>query len=46
MLQVIRELVDELAREAGIVDSERQGLWAYYYVRPDALTELGGWLGD
>ena len=21
-------------REAGIVDSERRGLWAYYYVRP------------
>jgi ArsR family transcriptional regulator len=27
-------------REAGIVDSERRGLWAYYYVRPDALKEL------
>lgn len=24
-------------RDAGIVDSERQGLWAYYYVIPDAL---------
>jgi ArsR family transcriptional regulator len=31
-------------REAGIVDSERQGLWAYYYVRPQALAELAGWL--
>ena len=31
-------------REAGIVDSERQGLWAYYYVRPDALKELSSWL--
>ena len=31
-------------REAGIVDSERQGLWAYYYVRPDALQELTTWL--
>jgi ArsR family transcriptional regulator len=31
-------------REAGIVDSERQGLWAYYYVRPDALKELTAWL--
>ena len=30
--------------EAGIVDSERQGLWAYYYVRPDALKELTTWL--
>ena len=24
-------------RDAGIVDSERKGLWAYYYVIPDAL---------
>ena len=31
-------------REAGIVDSERQGLWAYYYVIPDALHELSTWL--
>lgn len=31
-------------RQAGIVDSERRGLWAYYYVKPDALGELGGWL--
>jgi len=31
-------------REAGIVDSERQGLWAYYYVLPDALEELTAWL--
>ena len=31
-------------REAGIVDSERRGLWAYYYVRPGALTELSAWL--
>ena len=31
-------------REAGIVDSVRQGLWAYYYVRPEALKELTTWL--
>ena len=31
-------------REAGIVDSERRGLWAYYYVRPEALKELSAWL--
>jgi ArsR family transcriptional regulator len=31
-------------RAAEIVDSERQGLWAYYYVRPDALKELAAWL--
>ncbi len=31
-------------REAGIVASERRGLWAYYYVIPDALKELSAWL--
>src|SRR5437763_3202958 len=31
-------------RAAGIVDSERRGLWAYYYVRPEALKELSQWL--
>ena len=31
-------------RDAGIVDSERQGLWAYYYVNPDELEELSQWL--
>ena len=31
-------------REAGIVDSERRGLWAYYYVTSDAMEELSGWL--
>ena len=31
-------------RDAGLVDSERQGLWAYYYVVPGALNDLGAWL--
>ena len=31
-------------RQAGLVDSERRGLWAYYYVVPDAMKELSGWL--
>ena len=31
-------------RRAGVVDSERQGLWAYYYVVPEALRQLSGWL--
>jgi ArsR family transcriptional regulator, arsenate/arsenite/antimonite-responsive transcriptional repressor len=35
----------KVLREAGIVDSERQGLWAYYYVVPGALDELAAWLG-
>ena len=31
-------------RDAEIVGSERQGLWAYYYVKPEALEELSAWL--
>ena len=34
----------KVLREAGIVDSERQGLWAYYYVTPESLEELSAWL--
>ena len=34
----------KVLRDAGIVDSERRGLWAYYYVVPDALKELTEWL--
>jgi ArsR family transcriptional regulator, arsenate/arsenite/antimonite-responsive transcriptional repressor len=34
----------KVLRESGIVGSERRGLWAYYYVNPDALEELASWL--
>src|ERR671935_2734632 len=34
----------KVLREAGLVGSERRGLWAYYYVVPDALEELSSWL--
>ena len=34
----------KILRQAGIVDSERRGLWAYYYVLPNALQELTAWL--
>ena len=34
----------KVLRDAGIVDSERPGLWAYYYVVPDALKEFTQWL--
>jgi ArsR family transcriptional regulator, arsenate/arsenite/antimonite-responsive transcriptional repressor len=34
----------KVLREAGVVDSERRGLWAYYYVIPDAQKELSAWL--
>src|SRR6266436_504133 len=36
----------KVLRDAGIVGSERQGLWAYYYVNPDSLEELSGWLSS
>jgi ArsR family transcriptional regulator, arsenate/arsenite/antimonite-responsive transcriptional repressor len=35
----------KVLRDAGVVGSERRGLWAYYFVIPDALKELSGWLG-
>ena len=34
----------KVLRDAGIVGSERRGLWAYYYVEPDAVKELHAWL--
>ena len=34
----------KVLRKAGIVGSERQGLWAYYFVIPAALEELSAWL--
>jgi len=34
----------KVLRQAGIVGSEREGLWAYYFVSPDALAELSAWL--
>jgi ArsR family transcriptional regulator len=34
----------KVLREAGVVDCERRGLWAYYYVVPDSLKELSAWL--
>jgi ArsR family transcriptional regulator, arsenate/arsenite/antimonite-responsive transcriptional repressor len=34
----------KVLREAGLVGSERRGLWAYYYVIPDSFEELLAWL--
>ncbi|HZO59952.1 MAG TPA: metalloregulator ArsR/SmtB family transcription factor [Solirubrobacterales bacterium] len=34
----------KVLREAGLVDVERRGLWAYYYVIPEATKELSTWL--
>ena len=34
----------KVLRDAGVVGSERRGLWAYYFVIPEALEELSAWL--
>jgi ArsR family transcriptional regulator len=34
----------KVLRAAGLVESERRGLWAYYYVLPGVLDELADWL--
>ena len=34
----------KVLRDAGLVGSERRGLWAYYYVEPEAMEELSAWL--
>jgi ArsR family transcriptional regulator len=34
----------KVLRDAGLVGSERRGLWVYYYVEPGAITELAAWL--
>ena len=34
----------KVLRDAGLVGVERRGLWAYYYVNPDALEEMSQWL--
>ena|SRR5437870_10966497 len=34
----------KVLRDAGIVGVERRGLWAYYYVIPEAIEELESWL--
>jgi len=36
----------KVLREAGLVGSERRGLWAYYYVNPEAMEELSTWLSN
>jgi ArsR family transcriptional regulator, arsenate/arsenite/antimonite-responsive transcriptional repressor len=29
---------------AGVIGTERRGIWAYYFLLPDALKELQAWL--
>jgi ArsR family transcriptional regulator len=34
----------KVLRDAEIVGVDRQGLWAYYFVLPEAMEELRAWL--
>jgi ArsR family transcriptional regulator len=34
----------KVLRNAGLVESERRGLWAYYYVVPESMEELAEWM--
>jgi ArsR family transcriptional regulator len=29
-----------ILREAGLIDTVRRGVWAYYFIRPDVLASL------
>jgi ArsR family transcriptional regulator, arsenate/arsenite/antimonite-responsive transcriptional repressor len=33
-------------KEAGVVDDRREGRWVYYSLRPEALEEMRGFLGE
>jgi ArsR family transcriptional regulator, arsenate/arsenite/antimonite-responsive transcriptional repressor len=35
-----------ILRDAGLVESERRGTWAYYRLVPEAMASLRGVLGD
>lgn len=34
----------KVLRDAGIVDYQKNGVWAFYYVKRELLDELGSWL--
>lgn len=34
----------KVLRTAGLIESERRGVWAYYRVIPDAVAPLAAWL--
>ena len=36
----------KVLHEAGLVDRDKRGVWAYYRVRTDALASLGALIGD
>ncbi len=35
----------KVLHDAGLVDREKRGVWAYYRIRPEALTSLGALMG-
>lgn len=35
----------KVLRQAGLIDCEQRGVWAFYYTRPEALAQLGAVLG-
>jgi ArsR family transcriptional regulator len=36
----------KVLRDAGLVTSQKQGLWVFYRVLPEALDDLATWLAD
>jgi ArsR family transcriptional regulator, arsenate/arsenite/antimonite-responsive transcriptional repressor len=36
----------KVLHEAGLVDRDKRGVWAYYRVRTEALASLGALIGD
>ncbi len=36
----------KVLRDAGLVGSDKRGLWVYYHVAPGGLAALGDWLGE
>jgi ArsR family transcriptional regulator len=35
----------KVLHDAGLVDREKRGVWAYYRIRPEALASLGALMG-
>jgi ArsR family transcriptional regulator, arsenate/arsenite/antimonite-responsive transcriptional repressor len=36
----------KVLRDAGIIGSERRGLWSFYYVNPESLEQMSAWLSS
>ena len=35
-----------VSKEAGLLADRQSGRWVYYRLRPEAIEQLRGWLGD